>query len=144
MRLPPDIVINNISDWKVLYFKDLAKGASCPPHFHVVIPTLQNQYLVLCLISTKIDQRKKFYSPAGEEKYLVQVSHDTLSCLTKESIVDCPAAELLDRDTLLNRIEELNNLKTVGCEVSSSLRARIKKAIMSSAVVETRIKKLIK
>lgn len=143
MQLPTDVIINNIKDWKVLYFKDRDFPQTAPPHYHLIIPTQENTYLVVCLITSKIQEKRNYFSYCGEDINIVEVSKKDISCLNKISCAVCPNAELMPRETLIDKIEDLNIEKTKNAVISEEIKKKIILHIKKSSIVDEYTKSVL-
>lgn len=141
--VPVELFIRNLKNWAVIFFEDRCITDSAhSKHFHILIPTKDDDFIVVCLITSQIEKKAAFYAPTGEDEYLVYVEHKDISLLDRKSVIDCPQAELLDKNTLLNRIKSWEqNLSELG--LNDSIKKKIYSAIKASNMVSQEIKDII-
>jgi hypothetical protein len=132
--------INLIKDWDILYFADNSKPSGKDTHYHIIIPAKQDKLLIICMITSQIENCRLFWEASGEDKNFVDVNPKNLSCLDKDSIVLCPETELVTKKCLIERISSLNAKKTDGCIIAECLKKEILTCIQRSNVVEEIIK----
>ena len=145
MEIPYTLVIDNLTEFSVCYFKDKNHHAQAPPHFFVVIPIADARNLVISIITSKVEKRARFYDEKGQSS-LVGVSPRNLCCLSKDSIVDCNQAEALSKRELLSRVDPTRGFRigASGDQIDPSLKERILNAIKSSPNVKPYIKEYLK
>lgn len=141
MDITPELFLDSTDDWSVLYFED--KECNAGPHFHILIPTIDSQYLVICIITSKVKKQKERYAPCGEDQNVIDVSPSDLACLNIPSVVVCPNAELVQKDILLDRIAQWNQNKSMCGGIPETLKQKIFFAIKQSQIVSDDIKEFI-
>lgn len=141
MEISPELFLNSAQDWAVMYFED--KDEKIGPHFYVLIPTIEGQYLIVCIITSKVAKQRQFYAPIGEDQYLVEVGPEDLSCLSLSSIVVCPKAQLIQKEILLQRIANWNQRKSMCGNFPDDIKRKISFAIKNSIIVPEEVKELL-
>ena len=146
MRLPDNVVIQSISDFCVCFFKDTKFHKDAPPHFYINVPIDDDSSLLLCIITSKIEKRKKHCAKANRKalKSLVYVDNKTLEFLSKESIVDCNEADIVNKIELQKRIDPKYKLKVIERNIPDNLKIQIVRAIKDSPLINEYIKKRLK
>jgi hypothetical protein len=61
MDLPPEVLLNSINDFCILYFKDVNHAKEAPPHFYVAFPINDGLNLIICIITSQIGSKRKYY-----------------------------------------------------------------------------------
>ncbi|MGR3221359.1 MAG: hypothetical protein ACUZ8H_16305 [Candidatus Anammoxibacter sp.] len=143
---PDDIIIKFISDFCICRFKDNKHLPEAPPHYYVNVPIDDDSSLLLCIITSQIEKREKFYTKANKKalKSLVYVDDGTLSLLTKKSIIDCNKADLITKTELQNRIDPKSKIEVKEGNLSDNLKIQIVRAINNSPLINDYTKKRLK
>jgi hypothetical protein len=145
--LPPAVILNNINDFCILFFKDTAHDPTAPPHFWAIFPVSPILRFSMSIITHQIEKRVKFYKRTNIKalKSLIKISNDTFAFLTMESVIDCNRMELLSKEELIKRIDPTGpcEIKTTE-KISSFLKREIFSAIDQSPLISPAIKKIIK
>jgi len=147
IALPPQVVINSINDFCVLYFKDLNHEKDAPSHFHIVFPVNNESGLILTIITKQIDKRIDYYQRRQKEdavNALVFVDKDIFDFLTQKSVADCNRAELLTKTELLQRIDLRKEMFIKCRDIPSFLKKEICSAIRKSPLISPQVKKMVK
>ena len=58
MDIPVHLDVKFLKGYNVCYFKDVQHDVESPPHFYITIPCKDDSYLVLCIITSKIERKK--------------------------------------------------------------------------------------
>lgn len=141
MDISPELFLSSTNDWAVMYFE--YKESSIGPHFYLLIPTVEDQFLVVCIITSKVDKQKERYAPCGEDKYVIEVGPKDISCLTRDSVIVCPQAQLMQKDVLLERISYWNQKKSLCGNIADSVKQKISFAIKQSQIVSEDVKEFV-
>ncbi len=142
---------NQLSDYCLCYYRDLAyRDPQNRPHYYINIPIKSDSYLLLCIITSQIIKRKAYYANNGKLanktlKALVEINHNEITKLNKPSIIDCNQAELLTKETLINKIDTSYNEPFVIYKnnITDDLKSKIIQAVKTSPIVEQYIKDLL-
>lgn len=148
MQIPPKLILNSITDFCVLFFKDKTHLDDAPPHFYLTFPINKNSSLIICIFTSKTRKRRDYYNAVNKKAVdcLITVNNDIFEFLNKEdSVIDCNKAELLSKEELINRI----NIKGYDCDIKTRkvpgfIKKDVKTAIIRSPLTEKRLKKIIK
>ncbi|ECQ5495503.1 hypothetical protein FZJ97_09250 [Campylobacter coli] len=95
MKMPQELLIEAINDTfvnnKIYLFKNKKYEPNSPSHFHIALKTQDDNYIILLIITSKVEKKKEYYAKLGETifKGLIEVSSKDISILTKESCIDC-------------------------------------------------------
>ncbi len=148
MDLPPEVLLNSIKDFCVIYFKDRQHRQDAPPHFYITFPIKDDLSLIICIITSQVETQREYYrrTNAKAEKCLIDISNDIFSFLDrkKKSVIDCNRAELLSKKELKKRIDPHVPLEVKERKVPSFLKKDVRSAIIQSPLTPKFIRKLIK
>jgi hypothetical protein len=148
MDLPPEVLLNSIRDFCVIYFKDKQHSKDAPPHFYVTFPIKDDLTPIICIITSQVKTQREYYRRVNPKagKCLIPVSNDIFSFLDrdKKSVIDCNKAELLSKEELRKRIAPSVPLKIKEKIIPSYLKRDICGAIIQSPLIAPFIKKIIK
>lgn len=138
-----DTIIKNFDNrkWVIWYFENIQHTGEIKPHYNIVIPITENKSILFCLITSKVEKIKRFYANKQEKNSLIELSNKDLSCLTKNSIINCNVPKLVSKEELCRVTRNFKEIKNV--QISRQLKDRIQIAILESPVVEQIIKILI-
>jgi hypothetical protein len=148
--IPPEIILNSIDDFSILFFKDTTQDFNAPPHFWVIFPVSPVLKFSISIITSQVEKRKSYYSRTNTKalKALVEIGNDIFSFLDrgKKSIIDCNRMELLSKEELKRRIDPSGpcEIKTVNEKFPPFLKKNIFGAINQSPLIPPDIKKAIK
>jgi len=143
--IPLPLFCEYLTPFCVCHFKDKKHGPESPPHYYVIVPVSDTSSLLLCIITSQIEKRVNHYSRVNQKAIdsLVRVNQDTLTFLTKESLIDCNGSELIPKADLIKRIDSSIKPNIVTRQIPKDLKKKIVLAIKKSPVVKPHIKQLI-
>lgn len=143
MDLPNEVIISSIKSFCVCHFKDVKHNPDAKPHFYVNVPVNESSSLLLCIITSQIENRKNYYSKTNKKALnsLVYVDNMTLSFLSKESVIDCNQPELIGRHELIKMVDPKYGIEMKASQIPLNLQKKIIQAIQNSPVVKKYIKK---
>jgi hypothetical protein len=150
VNIPPEIVLNSIDDFSILFFKDTSHEVTAPPHFWVIFPVSPVLRFSISIITSKVEKRKSYYSRVSSKAVtaLVEIGNDVFSFLDrdKKSIIDCNRMELLSKEELKKKIDPAGpcEIKTIKEKFPPFLKKNIFCAINQSPLISPDIKKVIK
>jgi len=124
MELPSELIVKFLEDWCICHFKDTKHAPEAPPHFYVIIP-LQDSNLIISIITSQVEKKKKYYEKVNKKALngLVFLKRGELSFLKREmSVVDCNQAEFLSKTELINRINSRFKIKIIERNLSEELK----------------------
>jgi len=148
MDFPPEVLLNSIRDFCVIYFKDIKHEKDAPPHFYLTFPVRDDLSLIICIITSLVETQREYYRRTNAEagKCLIQVSNDIFSFLDrkKNSVIDCNQAELLSKEELRRRIDSQIPFEIKERKLPSYLKRDVASAIIQSPLIPKSIKTFIK
>jgi hypothetical protein len=136
----------NNKEFIICHFRDKAHRCDAPLHYRVFVPINDESYVLLCLITSKVQKRKDYYH--GDENFLrslIELNKNDLKFLREDSVIDCNRAELMSKGKLFSRIsmEDIFEIKCNDHEIPNLLKKRIIGAINCSPMIKPEIKKLL-
>lgn len=136
--------IENLKNDKfvICHFQDFDHPTGIPFHYRIFIPITDESYVLLGLITSKVQQREKFYQNNQTLlRGLIKINQKELKFLKKESVIDCNKVELASKAKLIERIS-LDDFKIICCgdEIPIYLQKQIIQAIQNSPMVKPNIK----
>jgi hypothetical protein len=147
MDFPPEVVLNSIRDFCVIYFKDTQHNKDAPPHFYVTFPIKDDLTLIICIITSQVKTQREYYRRVNSkaENCLIPITN-IFSFLDrdKKSVIDCNKAELLSKEELRKRIAPHFPLKIKERTIPSYLKKDVCRAIIQSPLIAPFIKEIIK
>ena len=148
MQLPPEVLLNSIKDFCVIYFKDKQHSKDAPPHFYVTFPIKDELTLIICIITSQVKTQREYYRRVNPkaENCLIPVTNDIFSFLDrgKKSVIDCNKAELLSKEELRKRIASDVPLEIKEKTIPSYLKREVCSAIIRSPLIAPFNRKIIK
>ena len=147
MDLPPEVLLNSITDFCVIYFKDKQHIKDAPPHFYVTFPIKDDLTLIICIITSQVKTQREYYGRVNPKagNCLIPVTN-IFSFLDrdKKSVIDCNKAELLSKEELRKRIASDVPLKIKERTIPSYLKRDVRSAIIQSPLIAPYVKRFIK
>ncbi len=146
MDFPPDIIAQNLTEFCICFFKNLEYSPDSPPHYYITVPINDDSSLLLCIITSQIENRVRYYHNRGSDaaiSSLVKVNKGDLLFLKKESIIDCNAPVLILKKEFHKIVDPDYNCKLITRDISLQVRKKVVEAIKNSPIVKPFIKKLI-
>lgn len=146
MDFPPDFVAKTLAGFCVCYFKNTTHDPEAPPHYHITVPISDDSSLLLCIITSQIENRAWHYHRTKEaaESCLVLIDKGTLSFLKKASVIDCNQPMLIQKNKLGKIIDSAHKFEVVSRGIPKEIKEKIVQAIKASPIVKPFIKKLIR
>ena len=145
MKLPNEIVVNSILDSYEKKRAYLFKSNGIEKeHFHLCLKVNNDSYVLLFLVTSQVDKRLRYYKIRNDERFsdtVVVFDNTLMTCLSKQSCVDCNQPKYLTRDELFAEIS--GEVKFIDTEIDFSLIKRIKAGIAKSPEVSEYIKREI-
>jgi hypothetical protein len=140
---------NGKAEFNLIHFKDLKLPPNAPAHFHVTISLGDDQYLLLCIITSQMQKLERIYrfrNQQGAIDSMVPLSSDDFPTLSIGCVVNCNDTELLTRDELARRIDPSISLDFISFNQSFSdvLKNSIINAIDNSPIVKPNIQKILR
>lgn len=147
MELPNDILKKYIGDsfasGKVYLFKNINHSPDSPKHYHLAMKTNDDNYLIIALITSQVQKVKQHCSSSNSALLdsLVIVGIKDISCLTKESVINCNDASCQTKEELVASIS--GDIKYIDAIINNNLEELIKNAIKKSPMIKPYIKEMI-
>jgi len=142
MDIPPEVAIKaTIKVGSVYYFPEVSFH-SPEPHYFIVINTdpIEDKVIFLVCASSQIDksrERRKI-CPTGT---LVEIAPDQYTDFRVDSIIDCNYVLETSIGQLVEKLSR-NELQ-IKVEMDSTIVKRLREGVLSSPLIERRIKKLL-
>ncbi len=140
MELPYSVLIESITNFCVCKFKDINHSPDAPPHYYINVPIDDDNSLLLCIITSKIEKKIQYY-PREAHRGFVFVNENRLSFLDRKCIIDCNNPILISQKELKDRIDNRYGFEIISRNIPSSLKKDIINSIKKSPVVREYIKK---
>jgi hypothetical protein len=129
----------------VLYFKNpthLLRDPKAPPHYHIIIPINSDDFLLLTMLTSKVQKVKdRYFDNKNGFECLVEIKKEQIDITYKDSIVDCNECLHFSKESLLSN----PSLQVIACDpfIDEAILHTIKTAIKKSKTVKASIKKKI-
>jgi hypothetical protein len=146
MDLPLNLIAESIVESCVCLFRNINHTEAKFPHYHIVIPSRENNYLVLCYITKQVEKRIWYYRRFDKTEAincLVKVDRSDFDFLTAESIVECNQAEITHKKAFASIIHPSYGCQVITRNIPTELDKKIRDAIQQSPVVKSFIKTAI-
>lgn len=146
MDISPDYIAKTLSGFCVCYFKNTTHAPEAPPHYHLTVPISDDSSLLLCLITSQIENKAWYYHKTNEAagSCLVLVDKGDLPFLKKASVIDCNQPILIHKNKFGKIIDPDHRFEVVSRNIPKEIKEKIIMAIKDSPIVKPFIKKLIK
>lgn len=144
MDLPLNLVIQSIEDTlksnKIYLFKNKNYDTNSPSHYHIALSTKDKKYIVLSMITSQVDKKKKYYNmlDKGLSKNVISISSDEINMLDKNSCIDCNQPMYLTNEELFALVKD--EIKFIDIQIDNVLKNKIINAIKESDMVRDEIK----
>ena len=145
MEIPPEVIANSLSGFCICYFKNATHDHEAPPHYYVTAPISDHSSLLLCIVTSQVENKAWYYKKTDENALasLVAVNKSTLSFLKKESFIDCNQPVHVHKSKFSKIIDPDHNFKVVSRDIPDDLKKRIVDAVKASPIVKPFIKKMV-
>ena len=145
MDVPLSLVAKSLKGFCVCYFKNLSYDEKAPPHYFVTVPINDELSLLVCVITSQIENKLWFYHKTNEKaiQSLVRVDKNSLPFLKKESVIECNLPLLISRHEFTKIVDPKYKFKVVARDIPSEIKKNIIKAINNSPIVKPFIKKML-
>ncbi len=146
MEIPPEVIANSLSGFCICYFKNATHDPEAPPHYHVTIPISDDSSLLLCIVTSQVENKAWYYKKTNANALasLVTANKSSLSFLKKESIIDCNQPLHVHKSKFDKIVDPDHNFKVVSRNIPDDLKKRIVDAVKASPIVKPFIKKMVK
>jgi hypothetical protein len=108
MDLPLDFCLDSISEkeFGVIYFKDKELSEDAPPHNHVIVPINKDWCFMLCMITSQVEKKKKYYAHNPKAlSSLIEVGPSNFPFLDRNSLINCNEIKLINKNKLAEIID---------------------------------------
>jgi len=136
-----------IGEWRVVSFKNKQYDLSAPSHYHISLPVSDNTFVMLCIITSKIENRVLYYKNINEKAIdsLVAVSPQNIDILRKDSLIDCNRPIYGNKKEVWKKYIIENSFKNIAnVYISDNLKSSIIGAVLESPLVKYSIKNMLK
>lgn len=148
--LPPKIaaqlVLKELKEWSVVWFQD--NNLKYPgPHWYIIIPTPDQPYFLLNMITSHGYDLTKYYESTKKPKAakcLVKISNNEFEFLDRNSVINCNECERLSTDEIIHRMDEDKGFRHYPNRIPAYLRQEIVSAIIRSPLISPFIQKIAK
>jgi hypothetical protein len=143
MDLPLNLLAESIVEPSVCLFRNVNHTEAKFPHYHIVIPSKENDFLVLCHITKQVENRVWYYRRIGKTEAincLVKVDGSVFDFLTTESVIECNQAEITHKKAFASIVHPLQGCQIITRSIPIELEKKIREAILQSPVVKLFIK----
>jgi hypothetical protein len=137
---PPKTIIDHITDWCVIWFKDKEFSPEARPHYYIVVPTAIGN-LIVCIVTSQVEKLNHNYYGSAITA-LVPISATDFDFIVKPSVINCNKAEMLSRQELLDKFVP-GTFKKLHSPVKDDVKAKILAAINVSPLVKPVIRKAL-
>lgn len=146
MDFPPNYIADTLSGFSVCYFKNTAHDPEAPLHYHITIPISDESSLLLCLVTSQIENKAWYYHKTNEEAEacLVLVNKNDFAFLKKDSVIDCNQPIFEHKNKFDRLVDPDHKFKVITRDIPDDVKEKIIKAIKDSPIVKGFIKKMIK
>ena len=145
MEFPPEYIASTLTDFCVCYFRNSTHDSEAPPHYHITIPVSDDTCLLLCVITSQVENKAWYYQKTNKEALssLVSLSKRNLSFLRKNSLIDCNHPVLVHKNKFSKLVDPDHKFKVVARDIPEEVKEKIVTAIKDSPIVKPFIKQLI-
>ena len=145
MDVPLSVLAKSLSGFTICHFKDINHDPKAPAHFYVTVPINDDLSLLLCVITSQIENRVRYYHKTNERAIdaLVQVDKKDLPFLDKVSVIECNQPVLIRRNEMDKIIDPKHKFKIICRDIPRDLKEKIVSAINKSPIVKPFIKKML-
>jgi hypothetical protein len=146
VEIPPELIAKSLSGFCICYFKNAEHSPEAPPHYHVTVPITDDSSLLLTVITSQIENRKRFYRRTNKDALscLVEVNKKELRFLKKDSIIECNQPQLVRKIDFEKTVDPDHQFEVVARDIPDDLKEKIVNAIKASPIVKPFIKKMVK
>ena len=141
------MTINAIEDSfkmsRLYLFKNKDYAHNAPKHYHISISIKDDSYILLTLITSQVEKKKRFYelsNPSLLESLIITSGND-IDILSKESCIDCNQPIFLTKEELLSKVD--GNIEFIEAQIDKKLKEKILQSIKKSLMIRDEIKEQI-
>lgn len=145
MDIPIDLISKSLTGYCVCRFKNINFAPEAPPHYYVVIPIKDDSNLLLCIITSQIENKVWYYHKKNDKAIscLVRIDTNTFPFLEKESVIECNQPFLIPKNELIKVVDQKHKFSVVTRNIPAEIKKKIVKAINDSPLVKPYIKKML-
>ena len=134
--------ITALNSCSIIRFKDKRLHNSVSRHYYVAIPVDKDTSLLLCIITSKVENRMDYAKRMKSIDGLVKVSKKDIPCLDMESVIDCNQTTLVSKDSGKLFWLEISTFESKGL-LSPEVKNKVFTAIRKSTVIPEAIKQML-
>lgn len=145
MGLPLGLIAKSLKGFCVCYFKNIQYDEKASPHYYITVPINDELSLLLCVITSQIENKIWYYHKTNEKAIssLVPIGKDSFPFLEKESVIECNLPFLISKHELTKIVDPRHKFKIVVRDIPSEIKKNIIRAINNSPIVKPFIKKML-
>ncbi|MBF0541333.1 MAG: hypothetical protein HQK91_07775 [Nitrospirae bacterium] len=134
-----------LSPYCICRFKDTTHDKSAHPHYYVYVPCSIKDKFILCIFTSRIIEKNKYYSKTNEKalQSLIYIDNTDIDFLDRKTIIECNQAEIFTQKSLLYRIEKAQGFEILSRTITDELKDKIIDGIKNSPMVKGYIKKSV-
>jgi hypothetical protein len=92
-----------------------------------MVPLTDNNFILACLITSKIEKREEFYDDKILKDCLIKLTSKQISCLRIKSLIDCNQPLFLSKEEFKDRVKDIQIIdehlpKTLKHEIITKLK----------------------
>lgn len=146
MEIPLNLIAQSLDGFCVCYFKHIDFDQAAPPHFYVTVPINDDASLLLCIITSQIENKIWYYHRKDTDEAiscLIQVNSNDFSFLNRDSVIDCNQPTLIYKNDLGKIVDQKHGFQIIKRGMPVEIQEKILKAIIDSPLVKPVIKKIL-
>lgn len=145
MDVPLSLIAKSLSGFCVCNFKDVNHDPKAPAHYYVSVPINDDLNLLLCVITSQINNRVRYYHRTNDKAIssLVRVDKNELPFLDKVSVIECNQPVLIRKNEIYKIVDPKHNFKIVCRDIPQDIKKQVIDAIANSPLVKPFIKKML-
>jgi len=149
--IPQSILVQSIQDslssQKLYLFKNTSYSVDAPAHYHLAIKTNDDKYLLLTMITSQVEKKKRYYADSPNLlSSLVEITATDVCKISNrlylDSCIDCNKPTLKTSEELLANIVT-DSFEYIDANIDDKLIDEIVIAIKNSPQVRPHIKNIL-
>lgn len=140
LSLKSDGIDDSFKNSRIYLFKNKNHDVSAAAHYHIALQTKDSQYMVLNMITSKVEKRIAYYTMTNKSlvNSVVLVSNENIDILSTNSCIDCNQPMYLTKEEINALVED--DITYIDTNIDINLKQTIVDAILSSSMVSDDIK----
>ena len=147
MYFPPDVIIEFLSDFCIIKFKNKEYSPESPPHNYINIPINDDTSLLLCIFTSQIEKQATYYNKVNKKALdsLVYLEPNELPFLTDNTFINCNNPDIIPKENIFDIVDEKYGLEITltSEEIPHWLKVKTVEAVLNSPLVKPYIKNMI-